>query len=242
VRETHQSAANVVNTGAFHAPYGVGKPQRVPWARRTPRYAFAKAAVWRDFGVPTEERLQMKDIIDLFSKLLLEKDIRAKNAASLLVALLSVAVFYFASRHSQWFQDVEGYGGIGVGVALLVVFLIAFLAVGLVYSGMTTYYQYVVSRQRAQQEAEQQQKTIRDNLDNLTDWQRKFLLRFIVEDRRQIPEFELGQFKAGWDFEVAVLVKKRIVKEHRRAGVYEIEPIYLDYLKANWNPEAGTLG
>ncbi len=182
----------------------------------------------------------MKDVVDL-SKWLLERDIRAKNAASFLFALLLVVVFYFPSRHRGWFQGIEGYGAIGVAVALLVVFLIAFLSAWLVYSGIATYWQRVASRQRAQQEAEQQHKRIRDNLDSLTDWQRKFLLRFIVENRRQIPAFEVGRFKAAWDFEMAVLVEKGIVKEHRRAEVFEIEPLYRDYLIEHWNRETGAL-
>ncbi len=182
----------------------------------------------------------MKDIVD-FTKWLLEKDIRAKNAASFLVALLSVVVFYFTSKHCQWFQELKEYGTIGVAVALLVVFLIAFLSAWLVYSGVAAYRQRIVSHQRAQQKAEQQQKNIRENLNSLTDWQRKFLLRFIVEDRRQIPEFEVGQYRAVWDFEMAVLIEKGIVKEHRQAGVYEIEPHCYDYLKENWNPQTGTL-
>ena len=155
----------------------------------------------------------MKDVGDL-SKWFFEKDIRAKNAASLLVALLSVVIFYFASRHRDWFQDVERFGATGIAVALLIVFLIALLSASLICSGVAASYRRVVARQRAGREAKQQKETIRDNLNSLTDWQRKFLLRFIVEGRTQIPEFEVGQFKAAWDFEMAVLVEKGIVKEH----------------------------
>jgi hypothetical protein len=182
----------------------------------------------------------MKDIIDL-SKWLLEKDIRAKNAASFLVALLSVVVFYFTSKDRHWFGQIEGHGVAAVGVALLVVFLIAFFSMWLAYSAVTAVRQRRLDVDRSKCQAELQQKIIRENLESLSDWQRKFMLRFIVERRTQIPEFEVGQFKATWDFEMAVLVEKRIVKEHRSAGVFEIEPLYRQYLIEHWNPESGAL-
>ena len=183
----------------------------------------------------------MKHVFDL-SKWLLEHDIRAKNAVSFLAALLSVVVFYFASRHCRWFQEIQGYAAIGVGVVLLMVFLIGFLSTWLVYSGVATHWQRLASRERAQEEAGQEKESLRNNLESLSDWQGKFLLRFIVEGRRQIPEFEVGRYKAAWDFEMGVLIEKGIVKEHRQARVYEIEPHYHDYLKENWNPETGALG
>jgi len=184
----------------------------------------------------------MKDIVDL-AKWLLERDIRTKNAMSFLVALLSVIVCYFTSRRGQWFQELhQGYGAGGTAVAILVVFLTAFLAVWLAYSGIAAYHGRVVSRRQARQKAEQQQRTVRDNLDSLTEWQRGFLLRFIVENRRQIPEWEVGQYRAAWDFEMSVLLNKRIVKAHSQSGtVYEIEPLYYAYVKEHWNPRSGTL-
>lgn len=182
----------------------------------------------------------MKDFADL-AKWLLEKDIRAKNASSVLVALLSVAIFYFTATHREWFLDIEARGTPAVLAAILVVFLIAFLGAWLLWSGVAAYCQRVAASRAARERQEHQQKTIRANLESLTDWQRRFLLRFITEGRTQIPEFEVGQFKATWDFEMAVLVEKGIVKEHRRAGVFEIEPVYHQYLIEHWNRETGAL-
>lgn len=184
----------------------------------------------------------MKEVVD-FAKWLLERNIRAKNATSVLVALLSVAVCYFTSKHCQWFRELHEYGAGGVPVALLVVFLTAFLGIWLIYSFIAARHQRVVSRHTAQREAEHQQRIIRDNLVSLTNWQRGFLLRFIVENRRQIPEFEVGTYKATWDFEVEVLIEKGIIKEHSSSGVdvHEIEPLYYAFLKERWNPQAGTL-
>jgi hypothetical protein len=58
----------------------------------------------------------------------------------------------------------------------------------------------------------------------LTPWQRAFLLRLLREGRRQIPEWEVGQYRAAWDFEMEVLVRKGIVYDH--GGMYEIAPDY----------------
>lgn len=143
---------------------------------------------------------------------------------------------------ADWSVWLEAhYGAVGVAVAVLMVFLMGFLSAWFVYSGVATHHKRVISRQRAQVEAELGTTFVRNNLESLTDWQRKFLLRFIVERRMQIPEFEVGQFKAAWDFEMAVLVEKGIVKEHRRAGVFEIEPIYHQFLLEHWNRETGAL-
>jgi hypothetical protein len=182
----------------------------------------------------------MNPFLDLFTWLL-EKDIRAKNAGALLIALLSVTCFYFSSRHFSWFKELDRFGVLGVAVALLIVFLIAFLASSLIFSSVESRRHRAVSALKSQQKAEQRKAFIRNNLESLTDWQRRFLLRFIVERRTQIPEFEVGQYKAAWDFEMAVLVEKGIVIEHRRAGVYEIEPSYHAYLRDHWQQDTGEL-
>jgi hypothetical protein len=184
----------------------------------------------------------MKDVMD-FAKWLLKHDIRAKNAVSFLVALLSLIAFYFESRYCQWFLELhQGYGAGGTAVTMLVVFLTAFLGVWLVYSGIAAHHGRVISWRQAWQKAERQERTIRENLDSLTEWQRSFLLRFIVENRRQIPEWDVGQYGAAWDFEMSVLLNKRIVKAHSQSGtVYEIEPLYYAYVKEHWNPCTSTL-
>lgn len=84
-------------------------------------------------------------------------------------------------------------------------------------------------------------ETIRHNLKGLTEWQRQFLLRFIVEQRMQMAEFEIGGYKAAWDFELEVLLSKGIVHKHSSASVYEIDPRYHEYLQKNWDPASGTL-
>jgi hypothetical protein len=71
----------------------------------------------------------------------------------------------------------------------------------------------------------------------LTIWQRTFLIRLLNENRRQIPEWEVGSYKAVWGPEMEVLIEKGVVHEYR-GGVYEIDPLYWDYLKHNF--ESGT--
>jgi hypothetical protein len=182
----------------------------------------------------------MKDVFDI-AKWFLEKDLRAKNSVSFLVALLSVVVFFVLSHGRVWFEELQGYGTAGVALAHLVVFLIAFLTTLLIYSPVARVAERKGAERKAEEEALERQKALRENLNTLTPWQRGFLLRFVTENRTQIPEFEVGQYRAAWDFEMDVLIEKAIVKEHRRSGVYEIEPIYHHYLLEHWNPKTGAL-
>ena len=145
---------------------------------------------------------------------MLEKDIRPKNAAIALIALLSVVIFHFTSRHSEWFHELQGHGAISVAIAYLLVLLVAFLCTSLIYSWIAAHHRQVV-RDRA----------IRDDLDALSDWQRSFLRRFIDEKTRQIPWGKVG-FPPVWEPEMNVLLSKGIVTDPGGNGeVYEIEPI-----------------
>ena len=182
----------------------------------------------------------MRDVADI-AKWLLEKDIRAKNATSVFGALLTVVVVYFASKDRQWFQEIKGYGAIGVAVGLLVVFLMSFLGVWLVWSAVASHHHHRAAQQRQNDTAETRQNKIRTDLFSLTDWQRGFLIRFIKEGRNQIADYEVGGHAAVWEPKMRVLVNKRIIKQHSRAGVYEIEPDYLEYLNEHWDADSGTL-
>jgi len=82
---------------------------------------------------------------------------------------------------------------------------------------------------------------LRDTLDSLTQWQRMFLCRFVVEGRSQIKDFEVGQFRATWDSEMTVLIEKGVIKEYHRAGVYELLPAYREYLQQNLDLDTGRL-
>lgn len=184
---------------------------------------------------------------------LLERNFPIRNVTCLFVAVVLVAIFYFMFRHTQWLQEViTVYGNIGMAIALLVVFLIAFLGTWLVWHGLERVISRrreqhkaeearVISRQREQHRAEEARNSIRATLLNLSPWQIRFLQRFILERRTQIPDYEVGQYRAVWDSEMEVLIQKRVVTEIPGSGVYEIRPIYCDYLIRNWNPETGDL-
>lgn len=181
----------------------------------------------------------MKSIIEFF-QWFLERQIRVKNATCFLAALIFVAIVRFVLGETEWWQQMrQEYG---IVVVSLVVFVGWFLAVYLAYSAAATIHQNAVSRRIAIERTKDAEEIVQRNLDTLTDWQRRFLVRFIVENRMQIPEFEVGPYKATWDFEMGVLIDKGIVKKHTGARVYEIDPIYYDYLKENWDPETGALG
>lgn len=180
----------------------------------------------------------MKTVVDLF-KWVLERDFRAKNATSFLLALLSVIVFYSSSRHRASFKGLQDSDDTGVAVALLIVFLTVFFGVWLIYSIAETFCRRVLSQQRVRERAEHEKMAIRRDLESLSEWQRKFVLRFLVEGKMQMHEYEIGGYKGVWGPEIDVLVNKRIVKHHPREGVYEIESCYYDYVRQNFSPETG---
>jgi heme exporter protein D len=182
----------------------------------------------------------MKEVSELI-KWFLEKDIRTKNAISMLVAIGSAFVFFMASHDRLWFQPIKTYGAVAVGCSVISVAIAAFICTSLVYACVVASREKLLEESRQSAAREAQLRSIRDTLETLTDWQRMFLLRFIIEQRSQIPEFDVGQFRAVWDFEMAVLVEKGVVKDYRHAGVYEIAPVYREYLAHNWDPESGTL-
>jgi len=182
----------------------------------------------------------MKEYLD-FLRRLLEKDFPIKNVVCFLSALLLTVAFYSQSNSIQLFQEAKVYGKIGVGVALVVVFLITLLGTWLVYFLVAALSKRANSRRRDLITSHEQDNAIRTTLLNLSPWQRRFVERFVLENRTQIPDFEVGGYRMAWDSEMAVLIHKRIIKEIPGSGVYEINPIYYNYLIQNWNPQTGEL-
>jgi hypothetical protein len=185
------------------------------------------------------ERAKGGSMIDLF-KWLLQVDIRWKNGLSALVALLSVAVFYFAARHSEWFREAAGRGSNAIVAVLAMVLLISFLAVWLILSGVAGIVTHCRSVSQSVQRDVEELRRIGDNLGATTDWQRSFLLRFITNDTTQINDWEVGGYKAIWGPELEVLCAKGIIRRYP-SGVLEIVPEYRQYLKAFWDPATSTL-
>lgn len=172
-----------------------------------------------------------------FLKWLLNVDIRAKNATSTLVALVAVVVAYFILAPHAWFQGLTPWAQVA---SLVIVLLITFLTVWLLWSGAHAVWNARAEQKRSQRAEAGSHRKTREVLDSLTDWQRRFLLRFVVEKRSQIPEWEVGGFQAVWDAEMEVLQRKGIIISHP-SGMYEIRPNYLAYLRENWNPDTGEL-
>ncbi len=181
----------------------------------------------------------MKPLVDL-ATWLLEKNIRAKNATGFFVALLSVVVLYFASRHAQWFQELDRRGSFALTVALLVAFLVAFLATWLIWSAIAGRHQRIAAIHEAERRRARRMEMIGENLAGLTDMQRRILLLFIEHRKTLIHEHEIGGYRVVWEPEVDVMVTKGIIIPHRR-GVYEIHRAYYQYLMDFLNPEVGAM-
>jgi hypothetical protein len=182
----------------------------------------------------------MASLTDLFTWIL-EKDIRAKNAVCALCGLVSGVAFYLVSRDWPLLQELKDLGAVGSTVRFATVFLIAFLTAWLVWTAIASRYHRVAKERTAKQRSDERVQNLRDTLFRLTDWQRRFLLRFITEGTTQIPDYQVGEFRAVWESEMSVLVAKGVVIEHRRAGVYEIAPAVLHYLEQHWDPNTGDL-
>jgi hypothetical protein len=158
-------------------------------------------------------------------KWIVEYDIAAKKAVSLVAGLIAAATLYLTRDTHGILRSVRNeFGLVGVAVALMVVAVIVFLVTHLVFGVVSAGRDKRCTIQRAQAEDERRRATMEQTLTCLTPWQRAFLLRLLREGRRQIPEWEVGQYRAAWDFEMEVLVRKGIVYDH--GGMYEIAPDY----------------
>jgi len=181
----------------------------------------------------------MKPLFD-FCTWLLEKDLRAKNAMSFLVALLAVVLLHFSSKDTPWVVDLDQRSKFAYPIALLVGFLIVFLLVWSIYGVTAWFRQQLIAKSRILQREEKQLMHVSETLENLSEWQERFLVRFINESKRQIQEHEIGGFKAVWGDEIEVLIAKGVIRRFRGTGVYEIESIYHDCLQEVLTMEPDT--
>jgi len=182
----------------------------------------------------------MKPFTDL-ATWLLEKDIRTKNALSFLSALLAVVIFFFGSRDSDLINELDQRGPLAEPVAFAVVFLITFLLVWLIGTAFSSHQGRTNKERQRLAAAEKRQAHILRAIESLTEWQQGFVLRYIVENTTQIQEFEVGEYHAVWKPEMEMLIQKGVIRRHRKARVYEIEPAYRDYLLEHWDQQTEIL-
>jgi hypothetical protein len=175
-----------------------------------------------------------------FIKWLLEADIRVKNALSVLFALFVVGATYFLGRGRAWFREIAERGLAAQAVALVLILVSAFLAAWLAITAVSALWGTLTGLRKARERERERLKTIFSILQNLTDWQRSFLLRFVVEDRTQIPEWEIGGYQAVWGPEVEVLLAKGILIRYG-SGVFELNPVFWAFLQNYWDPETSRL-
>jgi hypothetical protein len=152
----------------------------------------------------------MKSIADGITWLL-EKDIRSKNAVAALVGLVAASIVYLTSRKSQWFLDLQQPNLIPAGIALLVVFLIAFLITLLVWTAIAHRGEQQRTLQRVEDKETQRAMHVANNLRNLNDSQRGLLARFVRANKRHFEEFEIGGHKLVWQADVDMMVSWFIV-------------------------------
>jgi hypothetical protein len=183
----------------------------------------------------------MKPLIDM-ATWFLEKEIRAKNAVSFLIALVTVAGVYLCAQGSTWMTDLDKRGPWGLPVALVVVFLVTFLSSWLIGEAINRSLERRSAKRRQELAASRKEEQILETLSGLTDWQRRFVTRYLTERTTQIADFEVGGYRAAWDFEMEMLVQKGVVHHHGRARVYEIDPHYRKFLEMHLDLDSGKLG
>ena len=169
-------------------------------------------------------------------KWIIECHIAAEKAISLATALLAVVLFYLTRKWHGLLQAIQSdYGNVGAAAMFVVVFAVVFCIAHLASSAVIgrAKEKKAALREKQEQKAardlaalreKQKQSAMQGVLASLTPWQGQFLMRFIREGRRQIPEWEVGMYRAAWEHEVVVLIRKRIIFDH--GGVYEIAPDY----------------
>lgn len=152
---------------------------------------------------------------------LLEKEIRLSNAVSFLAAMLATALAFMLVPEGLWLKSTRVFGWLGPYAVVFAVFMSVYLATFLLLR-RSSELRNVRSRQLQTQRSAGK---VWENLQLLSDWQKGFLARFIVENRSQIHEYEIGNFKVAWGPEIEVLCAKRILRKYR-GGVYEIDERY----------------
>jgi hypothetical protein len=187
----------------------------------------------------------MKDLN--FIKWLLEVDLRLKNAASFLVALVVVVIFFFAAYDAKWFRPIQNNGNVAVSISLVVVFGMAFLASQIIASIIISNFdkkQAVKYNNEQLQLAKQEEKlqiiAMFEVLEKLNDWQRQFITMRVSQNQPQVARWDIGSFEAAWGPEVDVLIAKGIVYRPTRE-IYEITPDYWKFLKKHLDLDKGQL-
>jgi len=150
----------------------------------------------------------MNPIFD-FAKWLLEKNIRTKNAISVLLALVALAVFCFCTQDVKWLAKLSQHGPLAFPVVLFVVFLITLLTVSLISSAIVHFLDRASRERKRLAAADKKEAHIFKTLESLTGWQQGFVLRYIVENTTQIQEFEVGEYHAVWKPEMEMLAHSK---------------------------------
>lgn len=156
---------------------------------------------------------------------------------SVLIAVLS----FFLCHKQEWFGELKSdYGNLAIGIFLFVCFLVPFLVFELICNKVSANKQEQSRRFNEFEMRKKKAVEIFETFNRLTDWQKKFLITNILQGKSQIKEYEIGGYKAVWEYDINALMGKRIINE-LSFGNYEINPAYYDYIEKYYNPKDETL-
>ena len=68
----------------------------------------------------------------------------------------------------------------------------------------------------------------------MSESQKRLIEKFVLQDKRQFQDYEIGGYKAIWGRDITVLITKKIIRE-LTYGLYEINKEYFDCMRAHFD-------
>jgi len=166
-------------------------------------------------------------------KLFLDKKI-AQNGRLLLSLIITIAFLLLFHNKPIFIKIKADYGKVGIGICILLFWLILFITINLIANKLSNNRRLRRQRKAELKRKEQNIIEIYDNLDSLSESQKSLLERFVLENKRQFQDYEIGGYKAVWGRDIEVLQAKGIIKT-LTYGLYEINKKYFNLIKEHFN-------
>ena len=172
----------------------------------------------------------MRFITNLPETIKLFFDKKIAHNARLLLSLIGVIVLLSLFRKSLLLEIKTNYGNTGIGICILLLWLIFFIPINLIADRLSNHRKLRIQRNVELKQQEQNIREIYDNLDILSESQKSLLARFILQNKRQFQNYEIGGYEAVWGKDITVLLTKGIIRK-LDYGLYEINKEYFDRIK-----------
>jgi len=171
----------------------------------------------------------MSDKIISIIRFFFKENFSQKRLFVILMTIVIMIVSFFISHKREWFIDFKSnYGNVGIVILLICYFLVIFILFEIICTKLSANKEEAKRLYNEFEMRKRKAEAIYNDLNSLSDWQKRFLLRNIMQGKSQVKSFEIGDYEAIWRPEMDVLVSKKIVTKFRY-GIYEINPDYFDW-------------